>query len=88
MYLCKLNLADVYLNLGDVVRSEKCLEEIEPWFAKNGNDVAIYYVNSIRIGQAVKRGNMAKVKDILQHEKKLDNMEFNLRQIRNRYLRK
>jgi len=88
MYLCKLNLADVYLNLDDVVRSEKCLEEIEPWFAKNGNDVAIYYVNSIRIGQAVKRGNMAKVKDILQHEKKLDNMEFNLRQIRNRYLRK
>lgn len=88
MYLCKLNLADVYLNLGDVVRSEKCLEEIEPWFVKNGNDVAIYYVNSIRIGQAVKRGNMAKVKDILQHEKKLDNMEFNLRQIRNRYLRK
>lgn len=88
MYLCKLNLADVYLNLGDVVWSEKCLEEIEPWFAKNGNDVAIYYVNSIRIGQAVKRGNMAKVKDILQHEKKLDNMEFNLRQIRNRYLRK
>lgn len=50
--------------------------------------MAIYYVNSIRIGQAVKRGNMAKVKDILQHEKKLDNMEFNLRQIRNRYLRK
>ena len=88
MYLCKLNLSDVYLNLGDVVRSEKCLEEIEPWLAKNGNDVAIYYVNSIRIGQAVKRGNMAKVKDILQHEKKLDNMEFNLRQIRNRYLRK
>lgn len=88
MYLCKLNLADVYFNLGDVVRSEKCLEEIEPWFVKNGNDVAIYYVNSIRIGQAVKRGNMAKVKDILQHEKKLDNMEFNLRQIRNRYLRK
>jgi len=88
MYLCKLNLADVYLNLGDVVRSEKCLEEIELWFVKNGNDVAIYYVNSIRIGQAVKRGNMAKVKDILQHEKKLDNMEFNLRQIRNRYLRK
>lgn len=29
-----------------------------------------------------------KGKDILQHEKKLDNMEFNLRQIRNRYLRK
>ncbi len=43
---------------------------------------------TIRIGQAVKRGNMAMVKNILSHEKKSDSMEFSLRQIRNRYLRK
>lgn len=88
MYLCKLNLADVYLNLDKVALSEKYLDEIEPWFAENGNEVSIYYVNSIRIGQAVKQGNMAMVKDILLHEKKSDSMEFSLRQIRNRYLRK
>lgn len=88
MYLCKLNLADVYLNLDKVTLSEKYLDEIEPWFAENGNEVSIYYVNSIRIGQAVKQGNMAKVKDILSHEKGSDSMEFSLRQIRNRYLRK
>lgn len=88
MYLCKLNLADVYLNLDKVALSEKYLDEIEPWFAENGNEVSIYYVNSIRIGQAVKQGNMAKVKDILSHEKGADSMEFSLRQIRNRYLRK
>lgn len=88
MYLCKLNLADVYLNLDKVALSEKYLDEIEPWFAENGNEVSIYYVNSIRIGQAVKRGNMAMVKDILLHEKKSDSMEFSLRQIRNSYLRK
>ena len=88
MYLCKLNLADVYLNLDKVALSEKYLDEIEPWFAENGNEVSIYYVNSIRIGQAVKQGNIAKVKDILSHEKGADSMEFSLRQIRNRYLRK
>lgn len=88
MYLCKLNLADVYLNLDKVALSEKYLDEIEPWFAENGNEVSIYYVNSIRIGQAVKRENMAMVKDILLHEKKSDSMEFSLRQIRNSYLRK
>lgn len=76
MYLCKLNLADVYLNLDKVALSEKYLDEIEPWFAENGNEVSIYYVNSIRIGQAVKQGNMAKVKDILSHEKGSDSMEF------------
>lgn len=88
MYLCKLNLSDVYLNLGNVAMSEKYLDEIAPWFNANGDDISTYYVNSIRIGQAVKKGNMAKVEDILQHEKKLDNVDFSIRQIRNRYLRK
>ena len=88
MYLCKINLSDVYLNLGNVAMSKKYLDEIAPWFDAHGDDISTYYVNSIRIGQAVKRGEMAKVKDILQHEKKLDNVDFSLRQIRNRYLRK
>lgn len=88
MYLCKLNLADVYLNLGNVAMSKKYLDEIAPWFDANGDAVSAYYVNSIRIGQAVKQGNKAKVKDILQHEKTMDNVDFSLRQIRNRYLRK
>ena len=88
MYLCKLNLSDVYLNLGNVAMSEKYLDEIAPWFNANGDDVSTYYVNSIRIGQAVKRGDMAQVRNILQREKTLDNVDFSLRQIRNRYLRK
>lgn len=88
MYLCKINLSDVYLNLDSVEQSEKYLKEVAPWFKANGDDVSAYYVNSIRIGQAVKRGDMAKVKDILQHEKTPDNVDFSLRQIRNRYLRK
>lgn len=88
MYLCKLNLADVYLNLDKVPMSEKCLDEVEPWFAANGDDVSTYYVNTIRIGQAVKKGDMTKVKNILQHEKKSVQVDFSIRQIRNRYLRK
>lgn len=88
MYLCKLNLSDVYLNLGNVAMSEKYLDEIAPWFQANGDDISAYYVNSIRIGQAVKKGDMAKVSDILQQEKPLDNIDFGIRQIRNRYLRK
>lgn len=88
MYLCKLNLSDVYLNLGNVAMSKKYLDEVEPWFNAHGDEVSAYYVHSIRIGQAVKQGDMAKVRDILQKEKKLAQVDFSLRQIRNRYLRK
>ena len=47
MYLCKLNLADVYLNLDKVALSEKYLDEIEPWFAENGNEVSIMSILSV-----------------------------------------
>ncbi len=87
MYLCKLNLSDVYLNLGDVAQSEKYLDEVEPIIKSSGDGVAAYYVNTIRIGQAVKRGDMARVRHILQSEKKAGHVEFGIRQIRNRYLR-
>ena len=88
MYLCKLNLSDVYLNLGDVAMSEKYLDEVEPIIVRSGDGVAAYYVNTIRIGQAVKKGNMAEVEHILAKEGKVDNLEFSMRQIRNLYLRK
>lgn len=88
MYLCKLNLADVYLNLGKVTESEKCLDEVEPYMRKNGDAPAIYYCNTIRIGQAVKKGDMASVAQILASEKQTGEVEFSLRKIRNLYLRK
>ena len=56
MHLCKLNLADVYLNLGDVEMSEKYLDEVDTVFTVTGDTEAAYYVNTIRIGQAVRRG--------------------------------
>lgn len=88
MYLCKLNLADVYLNLGNVGESEKCLDEVEPYMRKNGDDAAIYYCNTIRIGQAVKKGDMTSVARILASENQASGVEFSLRKIRNLYLRK
>lgn len=88
MYLCKLNLADVYLNLGNVAESEKCLDEVEPFMRKNGDAAAIYYCNTIRIGQAVKKADMTTVSRILTSEKQANDVEFSLRKIRNLYLRK
>lgn len=88
MNLCKLNLADVYLNLGNVAESEKYLDEVEPYMRDKGDETAIYYCNTIRIGVAVRKGDMARVAEITGNEKPVSGMDFSLRQIRNSYLRK
>ena len=88
MYLCKLNLSDVYLNLGNIEKSEKYLDEVEPYMRKNGDATAIYYCNTIRIGIAVKKGDMNAVSKVLASENLSSEMDFSLRQIRNNYLRK
>lgn len=94
MYLCKLNMADAYLNMDSVPQSVKYLDESEPFFVANQDAVAVYYCNTIRIGQNVKEGNMAAVVRVLDKERKAlgtdyeKQMAFNLRQIRNQYLRK
>ncbi len=87
MYLCKLNMADVYLNLGQVVLSERYLDEVEPYMLRNADAVAMYYCHTIRIGQAVKKHDMNAVSAILASEKDMPQVAFSLRQIRNRYLR-
>lgn len=88
MYLCKLNLSDVCLNLGQIEKSESFLDEVEPYMRKNGDATAIYYCNTIRIGIAVRKGDMNAVSQVLASEKLTSEMDFSLRQIRNNYLRK
>lgn len=88
MYLCKLNLSDVYLNLGKMDLSEKYLDEVEAYMRKCNDVTALYYCHTIRIGIAVKKGDMGKVAQILASEQLQGEMDFSLRQIRNRYLRK
>lgn len=86
MYLCKLNLADVYLNLNQLDLSDKCLDEVEDYMRKNGDETAIYYCNTIRIGQAVKKKDWNTVARILAGEKSNDQLDFSLLQIRHQYL--
>lgn len=94
MYLCKLNMADVYLNLDSIAQSEKYLAESEPFMVANHDREAVYYCNTIHIGQEVKKGDMAAVTRILDSERQqfgenLSNLvAFNLRQIRNQYLQR
>lgn len=86
MYICELNMADVLLNLGQTAEATRLLDRADAYFNKIGDATAIYYCNTIRIGLALKEGNTAKAKSILDTETPPATIDFNLVNIRHRYL--
>ncbi len=87
MYLCRLNLADVYLNLGQLDEARDNLDAIEPYFTANGDRLALYYTHTIRIGIAVKRGDRTAAARILATEPQIKDIPASLVDIRDTYLR-
>lgn len=86
MYLCKVNLADVWLNLGNTAQARRYLDEVEPFFSRNADGVALYYCHTIRIGIAVKEGDSATVERLLKANADEGRIPFNLVNVRRHYL--
>jgi two-component sensor histidine kinase/tetratricopeptide (TPR) repeat protein len=87
MNLCRINLADVYLNLHSLDNAEKYLAACYPYFKKLGDPVALYYANTIRIGIAILRNQTELVPRILSEETlSKKGVDQNLVNIRNGYL--
>ncbi len=87
MYLCRLNLADVYLNLGQLDEASDHLDAIEPYFTASNDLLALYYAHTIRIGIAVKRGDRNAVVRILAAEPPTKDIPASIVDIRDTYLR-
>lgn len=88
MYLCKVNLADMYLNLNQTDSAQHYLDEVEPFFRKNGDPAGIYYCNTIRIGIATKRGDSNEVRRVANGDKAGEkDVQYSMVNIRNRYMR-
>lgn len=87
MYLCKINMADTYLNLGRSDEARLYLDEAESFFRKIGDEVALYYANTIRMGLALRRNDVDEVRRILGSENIGSTVDFNLVNIRQGYLR-
>ena len=85
--LYRINIADVYLNLGNISKAEMYLNLAEPYFKKNNIDVGIHYGNSIRIGILLKKKEYAEIEHILKNERQYTNIEYAIQKIRNNYLR-
>lgn len=88
MYLCKINLADVFLNLGKLDKATAMLDDIEPYFRAQGDNTSIYYCNTIRFGIAVKAGRMQEAGRIMANKTDESLIPYTLVNIRNRYKRR
>ena len=88
MYLCKINLADVFLNLGKLNDATAMLDEVEPYFRAQGDNTSIYYCNTIRFGIAVRAGRMQEAGRLMADKTDESLIPYTLVNIRNRYKRR
>lgn len=90
MYLCKVNLADVYLNMDSISRAEQYVDEIEPYFRKRHDFTALHYCKTIRIGIATKSGRTADVQHLIgrNDETAKHPVQYSLANLRNVYLQR
>lgn len=88
MYLCKINLADVYLNLGKLNDATAMLDDVEPYFIAQGDNTSIYYCNTIRFGIAVRAGRMHEAERIMADKTDDSLIPYTLVNIRNKYKRR
>lgn len=85
--VCRVNLADVYLNLNDTANAARFLRLAQEEFERQDNPAGLFYCRTIAIGLALKRHDVAEVRRILDSEPADRHVEFNLRNIRSAYLR-
>ena len=87
MYVCKLNMADVKMNLGQTDEARRLVGEAYAYFTKIGDGTAIYYCHTVLMALALKAGDTAAVRRILDNERLTVTIDFNMANIRSRYLR-
>ena len=89
-YQCKVNLADVYLNMDSISRSQQCLDEVEPYFRKRHDLTALHYCKTIRIGIATRTGNTAAAQCLIDDNDETENhpVQYSLANLRNIYLQR
>lgn len=86
MYLCKINMADVFLNLGQTDSARLYVAEAERYFREQQVDVGVYYAQTIRIGIAVREERYQEVEKILREDGVHQTADPDMQAIRDDYL--
>ena len=85
-YLCDINMADVFLNLGETDSARYYISAPEQYFREHKVDVGTYYAQTIRIGIALKEKRYAEVERIIGEAKGMEVSDIDMRRIRKDYL--
>lgn len=86
MYTCKINLADVYLNMGRMDEAKQNVDEAERFFTDNAIWMGVYYARAIRIGMAVRQGHPEQVPEIMRAYTHDEPIEDGIVSIHNKYM--
>lgn len=87
MYVNKVNIADVLLNMGRLDEARRCVQEADRYFSRINDSVAIYYTHSVELGLAMRLGDNRKAQQIASLKDKPESVEPGLKHIRDKYLR-
>lgn len=87
MYVSKVNIADVLLNMGRLGEAKRHVAEADRYFSQIGDSVAIYYTHSVELGLAMRLGDNRKAQQIAALNDKPESVEPGLKHIRDKYLR-
>lgn len=87
MFLCQINMADIFLNLHQTDSARYYVSLAEPHFRELGVDLGVYYAQTIRIGIALEEGNYQEVERILK-EKQAVVSDVDIKGIRNLYMKR
>ena len=86
MYLCLVNMADIFLNLDMTDSAQAYVDKAAGYFAANDIKPGIYYANTIKIGLAAKQGRHGDIERILKEEPAFYGYNQSIRNIRSKYL--
>lgn len=88
MFLCMINMSDIFLNLGMTDSAEVYVDKAARYFEENEVEDGVFYANTIKMGIAMARGDMDAVARIIGNERPVKSTVQSLRNIRSEYLRK
>ncbi len=86
MYLCLVNMGDVYLNLGETEKALECIDKAEPFFREKMVSEGVYYCQVIRFGVAVSKNDFKEAERLLPLVTANKKVQEGITNIRNRYV--
>ena len=87
LHLTYLNLADVSLNLGKLDTCQIYADKADVYFKNLNMKTAIYYINAIRLGLAIKQHDYQRANQLQSEFKDIEEgVDPNITSIRNKYL--